>query len=322
LVKNLKKIIWVFSTELQIPSDLAGCILPANYLKIPKIIIKQDTNINKILDSNKPDVIIFGKCLNSNTINLAKEAKKRNIKTISCFNDWHFKAETTKQEKQFYLNNILAQNTDHIVVKSLEAGITIKKNTGFSFNVIGDCLRYNSFEISTTYIKDPKLLWFGSSSNHDTLLMGLNEIEKLKIVSKIFIVTNISQKLIDKLKSNYYKYIKLSLISFSEINLINVAKASSIIIMPLIEDHIRFVKSSNRILDSLNFGKFVIKSKTTYHTELDEYCYVGNIGEGINWYFDNYDKVIEKIKNGKNFVQNNYSLESIGNQWLKLLNTI
>ena len=62
-----------------------------------------------------------------------------------------------------------------------------------------------------------------------------------------------------------------------------------------------FVKSSNRILDSLNFGKFVIKSKTSYHTELDQYCFVGNIGEGINWYFDNYDIAIEKVKNGKKF---------------------
>ena len=322
MINNLKKILWVFSTDLLIPSDIAGCILPANYLKMPKLIIKQDTNINKILDEIQPNVIIFGKCFNSNIINLAIEAKKRNIKIISCFNDWHFKPKTSKQEKQFYLNNLLAQNSDHIVVKSLEAGKIIKKNTGLSFNIIGDCLRYSSLEISNNNTKDSKLLWFGSSSNHDTLFMGLNEIENNKINSKIFIVTNLSQKLVDELNKNNYKYIKASLIPFSEVNLIKAVNETSMIIMPLIEDHIRFVKSSNRILDSLNFGKFVIKSKTSYHTELDQYCFVGNIGEGINWYFDNYDIAIEKVKNGKKFVQNNYSLHAIGNQWLKLLNII
>ena len=38
------------------------------------------------------------------------------------------------------------------------------------------------------------------------------------------------------------------------------ATNSSIIIIPLINDHLRLVKSSNRIVDALNFGRFVIKS--------------------------------------------------------------
>ncbi len=319
--KNLKKILWVFSTNVPIPSDIAGCIFPANFLKLPKIIVSQDTESNEVISNYEPEIIVFGKCFNSNIINLAKEANKKKIKTISCFNDWHFKPNNKKEEKQFYLNNLLANNSDQIVVKSIDAGKVIKMNTGLNYNVIEDCLRYNKLEIKKINNK-LNLLWFGTSSNHDTLFRGLREIEFHKINSNINVVTNLSSEIFQNLKLEKFKYLKIKLIPFSEKNLLNAATNSSIIIIPLINDHLRLVKSSNRIVDALNFGRFVIKSHTNCHLDLDKYCYVGNLGEGLSWFLNNQDDAIKLVKSGQDFVQTKYSVQAISKKWQNLFDKI
>jgi len=322
LKKKHKKILWVLSTSQLIPSDIVGCILPANFLKSQKIIISQDSDIINVFNMYEFDIIVFGKCFNSNVINLAKEASKRKIKTISCFNDWHFKPRNKKEEKQFYLNHLLARNSDYIVVKSVDAGSIIKKNTGFNYSVIEDCLRYKKINITNHKEKIINLLWFGTSSNHDTLYKGLREIELSRIKSNINVVTNFSHQLLQNLKLQKFKYLKIQLIPFSENNLINAAINSSIIIIPLLNDHIRFVKSSNRISDALNFGKFVIKSKTTYHLDLDKFCYVGNIGEGLNWFFKNRDDASKLVKSGQDYVQKNFSIKAISKKWTNLFDKL
>ena len=60
------RILWVFSTEATIASDIVGGIMPANYLKIKKIIFLEKDNVTKTLDHYDPKIIIFGKCQFSN----------------------------------------------------------------------------------------------------------------------------------------------------------------------------------------------------------------------------------------------------------------
>ncbi len=321
-MKSPRKVFLVLATQTLIPSDLVGLVMPAKFLNIPIIFLKGDEDISKITDMIRPDILIFGKCLNSHVVNLAKKARKKNIITISSFNDWHFKPLNLKQEKQFYLNDKLLQNSDHIVVKSIDAGKVIRMNKKINFNVIHDCLRYPPLENIYEFKKDINLMWFGSSSNHDTLIKGLKEIEEYKIKRKIFVITNKIENIYRVITKNKFKYVSLEIITFTETNLIEAAKQSSIILMPLIEDHIRLVKSSNRIIDALNLGRFVVKSKTKFHDELDKYCFVGNMGDGINWFISNFEKAKNKIDLGKKFVQSNFSINEISKSWTNLLDNI
>ena len=97
MIKTTKKVLWVFSTQLKIPSDIVGCSMPAEFLDMPSIVLGSSDNIVNILDKFKPDIIVFGKCFHKNVINLAIESRNRGVKTVSSFNDWHFKPENLKQ---------------------------------------------------------------------------------------------------------------------------------------------------------------------------------------------------------------------------------
>ena len=316
---NKKKIVLVLSTEVLIPSDLVGCIMPLEYLKIPKLIIKKNSNVSEILDKINPQLIILGKCFHYNMIKLAVEAKKRSIIIISCFNDWHFKPINKKQEIQFKINNDLIKESSFNVVKSDDARYLIKKHTGFDSFVIPDCLRFKDFEIPTIFNNKSKLLWFGSSANHDTLLKGLDEIENTKIQIRVNVVSNITQSLIENFKNKNYQHIKIHLFPYSDKILTNVAFQSDAIIIPLINDAARQVKSSNRIIDSLHFGRFIIKSYVDANLIFDKYCFVGDVGDGVKWLFKNNKMAIKNALEGQDYVKKNYSIRKISQMWLNII---
>ncbi len=317
-MKNFDQILWVLSSSLIIPSDLIGSVYPSNYLKTKKIIIKDKHDVVEIINIYKPKIIVLGKCFNPNIINLAIEAKRNKIKIISIFDDWHFQPINTKQHILFNYNKKLAEISNRIVVKSIGAKNVIKNRLNIESEIIPDCIRYKTINPIDIFSNTPSLVWFGTASNFDTLELALKEISISKIKCNLSIVTKIDKyihQLIDKKNS---KYLKIKLVEFSDMNLINQIKQSNIIIIPLINDSRRQVKSSNRIVDALNFGRFVITSNLKIHRQFDNYCFNGNIVEGVDWAFNNQRKALSMINEGQKYVQDNFNIDKICFLWKQL----
>ena len=97
---------------------------------------------------------------------------------------------------------------------------------------------------------------------------------------------------------------------------------SDLIIIPYLDDNRRLVKSSNRIIDSINFGRFTIISNSKQFQEFSDYTYQGNIGDGINWAVNNMYERNKKLTSGQKYVLNNYSLKSICEIWKNLFRKI
>ncbi len=319
-MNNLEKILWVFSTDTVLPSDLVGCIYPANFLNIKKLVFLTNHNPARTLDILNPKILIIGKCLNSNIINLAREAKKRNIKIVSIFDDWHFNPQNSRQEIIFNFNFNLSQISDLLVVKSEGARSVIKENLNLSSVVLPDCIRYPTIKIKNDLNEIPNILWFGSSSNHDTVKIVLDEIITVKRPCTLSIVTNITNDLQKLLSHKKYQNIKIELIPFSDHNLIKSAKTSDFISIPIVNDIKRKVKSSNRIIDALNFRRFVIVSKNNFHNEFNKFCYHGQLSSGIEWAYANKEKAFQIIKNGKKYIDNNFTLQNISSKWESIIN--
>ena len=78
-MSSLDNILWVFSAEnpISIPSYIVGGIMPADYLKIQKVIFLKHHDPLQFLKNHKPKIIIFGKAFHTGVYELAKEAKKK-----------------------------------------------------------------------------------------------------------------------------------------------------------------------------------------------------------------------------------------------------
>ena len=97
---------------------------------------------------------------------------------------------------------------------------------------------------------------------------------------------------------------------------------SDIVIIPYINDDRRLVKSQNRITDSMSMGRFVICSEIDFSKEFKKYCYVGNLGEGLDWVYNNRENAIKKAVLGKNYVDSKFNIEKISEYWINLINDI
>ena len=128
MVNSKNDILWIFSwpnPEI-IPSYVVSGIMPADYLKIQKVIFLENHDPKSFLLEFKPKLIIINKAFHSKVTILAKEANDLNIKIISIFDDWHFLNGSYKNPI-FQYNKIIADYSDAIVVKTTNAANFSKK---------------------------------------------------------------------------------------------------------------------------------------------------------------------------------------------------
>ncbi len=316
-----KDILWVFShpNPPSIPSYVFSGILPADYLNIQKVIFLKDHNPREMLTRFNPKLIIINKAMHINVINLAKTAKELNIKIISVFDDWYFiKPESRRTQLRFVDNLKLAKYSNNIIAKTKSAANIIYKHTGFRAKIISDCVRFES-QMPINKINYPfKISWFGMDTNHDTLEFGIREILEYNFEAKIKIITNKSDKIRSKLSNLNLKNISLEFIKWSK-SMDKEVVTTDIVIIPYLNDHKRLVKSYNRITDSINLGRFTIISDQDHLREFNNFCFLGNIGEGLKWVKENNLLAVEKVKKGFEYVKKNYNVATIALEWKKII---
>jgi len=316
-----KDILWVFShsNPPSIPSYVFSGILPADYLNIQKVIFLKDHNPREMLTRFNPKLIIINKAMHINVINLAKTAKELNIKIISVFDDWYFiKPESRRTQLMFVDNLKLAKYSNNIIAKTKSAANIIYKHTGFRAKIISDCVRFES-QMPINKINYPfKISWFGMDTNHDTLEFGIREILEYNFEAKIKIITNKSDKIRSKLSNLNLKNISLEFIKWSK-SMDKEVVTTDIVIIPYLNDHKRLVKSYNRITDSINLGRFTIISDQDHLREFNNFCFLGNIGEGLKWVKENNLLAVEKVKKGFEYVKKNYSVATIASEWKNII---
>ena len=319
MINFSKDVCWIFSLEnpMSLPSYIVSGIMPADYNKIQKIIFLKNHNPTKFLNEKKPKVLIIGKAFHSGIIDLVKEAQKRDIKIISIFDDWHF---DNNYKNNFSYNTEIALHSNKIVAKTKKAIDVIFQETKIKGNVIPDCIRYKTLNSINKINKPYRLCWFGTHNNHLSIIKAIDEISNYQ--NEIFL--NIITNRINDLK-NSLNFIKNKInIKFTEwsLEMDKEIYKNDIVIIPLINDKPNIVKSSNRIIDSLNMGRFVIINDNNQFSEFRNFCYFGNIIEGLNWISKNENLAVEKIKKGQKYVIQNYNLKKIGEDWSNLIKSI
>ena len=322
MINNEKEILWFFSQKNPhlSPSSYLGGVLPASYLNIKQIIFLENHDAKKTLLIYKPKVILINKIFHKGMIDLAYEAKNFGIKIISIFDDWHFDEKINQVLPiRFERNLRLAKLSDSIVVKTDSAKAIVFKNTGFKPRVIPDPIRFTTVKPLSNIRYPLELSWFGMFTNHDTIKPALDKINQLNVSVKLTIITNKLENIKKILSENNYTNIQLFFVKWVfGIEQKEVIK-SDIVILPYPDDVARKVKSSNRIIDSLNLGRCVLMSDVNQFNEFRDFCYFGDISEGIKIILKNKHAAIEKTLKGQKYVLKNYNLDVVAKKWELLI---
>tara|TARA_X000000368_G_scaffold408314_1_gene388806 strand:+ start:279 stop:1238 length:960 start_codon:yes stop_codon:yes gene_type:complete len=316
------EILWIFSSKnpLSIPSYIVGGIMPADFLKIQKIIFLENHDPDKFFLNHKPKIIIIGKAFHAGVYDLAKKAHKYGVKVISIFDDWHFENENNLTRERSELNLKLLELSTVTIAKTKAASELIYNKTNAVTKIIPDCIRYKTLNTTNDFGYPHKICWFGNYTNHKTIIKGINQIKTSKEKVDLKVITNKIQN-IELAKDFLDKNISIDFVEW-KINLHDLVKNSEIVIIPLFENNKSYVKSSNRIVDSLNMGRFIIMNDNIQFEEFKKYCYFGDIGEGLQWVKKNKNIAKQMIVEGQKYVLQNYTLKEICKKWKMILDNL
>ena len=317
---SLEDALWIFSYSNPqiIPSYVVSGIMPANILGIKKLIYLINDDPQKTLNLYKPKTIIISKVFHKGVLVFVEQAKKQGVKVISIFDDWNF--DKSSKTDNTVINLPLAKISDLIIVKTQAASEVLKQNTDLNSAVIPDMTRFKAAPASWNIDDPPKLIWFGMQSNHDSLIQHLEDINSLTFKTKLKIVTNFSNELKSFLNGKYKK-IEVEIIEWHPNFNIEISN-SNIVIIPYPKDKERLVKSSNRIIDSMNLGRFVVLSDVVQFSEFRNFSYFGNIAKGVDWAVNNKNQIKNYVLRAQKHVSENYSQEVVAKMWQKIIEKI
>lgn len=306
---------WIFNHPQPetIPSYIVSGLMPAEYLGIKKIIFLENHDAEAFLNRFNPKCLILSKSFGKNLSTLSSLAKKKGITVISLFDDWNFENNNRSE-----INLPIAKNSDLIISKTVEASKEIKKYTDLDSIVIPDPIRFRSYPIFSNLGKPLKACWFGMHSNHNTIMNELASLDDIDIEINLTIITNYLDNLYDYIDNKNFKNINIKLIKWNTNSDKDITN-NDLVLLPYPSDKKRLVKSSNRIIESLNLGRFTILSNVKQFAEFKNYTYFGNLNEGIKWLLNNPKEAMSKTIKGQNYVKENYSLERICKLWSSLL---
>ena len=319
--KKFDRVLWIFShpNPSIIPSYVVGGIMPANILGIKKLIFLDSHDPQKTLSNFNPEILVISKAFHDNILGLIELAKIKKIKIISIFDDWNFdpnsKTNNTKR------NLPIAKNSDVIIVKTKSASKVLYENTRLESKVVPDMTRFKSNDVYSKINYPFNATWFGMNTNHDTLLDELTNINDTKIKINLKIVTNFCDDIKLEINKLNLKHISFEFVEWHpefDREIVN----SDIVILPYPKDKERLVKSSIRIIDSLNLGRFVLLSDVSQFREFRDYTFFGDIAKGLQWLKENSHLAKNKVIRGQKYINEFYSPEVVSERWKKIIENV
>lgn len=213
-------------------------------------------------------------------------------KTIFDISDDHFDREAGGHY------TLMCQECDVITCPNDRMQERIYDATGRLARIIPDPISFPEGEFR--YSRDPKILWFGNAVNITSIYPILSSVPNLTVVSNIQ-----SLELPD-----HVQFIPWS-VGLVE----DIIDEFDIVIIPRNEYKWAKYKSPNRAVDALNAGKFVITDFDEVYGDLEEFVYLGDVKDGLEFYRDNPDTVRRMVESGQEHVQEVFSPESVLEAW-------
>ena len=217
---------------------------------------------------------------------------------------------------------------DIVSANSENMRISIKENTGKDSIVMPDPFERPKLDPKFSPGKDIKLLWFGSQSSLGLfpLVEVWERLEKELVNYNFTMIMSKPDRLRNKMIKRKDAGIIDSSINFNKIQMHDwnwelqgqFLQECDIVLMPVHTDNYRTsTKSANRVIDSLISGRFVITSALASYEEFAPYTWQEDYIAGVKWALAHPGKALERIRQGQEYTENNYSARILSKQFIQ-----
>jgi len=239
-------------------------------------------------------------------------------KLVVDFCDNHF---NHPEYKTIY--NELSAAADIIVTSTDAMAAVIKQATGKNAIIVSD--PYEGPQGSVRFSPDNKrlkLLWFGHTSNLHAFQAFFPQLEQVGQNQPLdmHIITGKVEDIketCNEFNRENSKFCKLHYSPWSMKTTWKAMRDTDMIIIPSLPDERKIVKSPNRLVESLRAGRFTLAHPLPSYIQLQDYAWINDdLPSGIMWALQNKQDIIQRVGQGQHYVNDEFSPEKIGQQWL------
>lgn len=283
------KIHFVSHAENTLASHRMRVIKPVELLKVRG----HDATYSNVADANA-DVNVFQKHMNMGYDESMASLLKGRTKIAFDISDDHF----DKKAAEHY--SAMIDEADIITCNGPTLIERTKKLAGLKqIHYVKDPITFPEYDVRTTLnLKEPKLVWYGHITNFTTMSAVIPTL-----VDPLTVITN-------KEVEGSFTFLPWDVgVVEKEI------KNYDIVLLPLQKDVSKHTKNTNRAVDALQAGRFVVTDSAEVYGDLKDYIYIGDISEGVKWAKANPEEAIRKVVAGQEVVRELYNDRVIADMW-------
>jgi glycosyltransferase involved in cell wall biosynthesis len=270
------------------------------------------------------DVVIFGKLVASveefgvlgpRVLQFAAALAQRGARIVADFSDDVFHEAARRP----YFRGI-ANICDAVVASTQALAQVLAEETASPVRVVTDPVEGPRGQPMTTPGVPLKVLWYGHSTNIDTLDIGVPQIARIahRIPLAITLITSPASEVEERIRAIHrLPQCACRLVPWTTHAVFDALKGCDAVFIPSNPvERRRAIKSPNRFTEALWAGRFVVAHPLPAYEALADYgCVVEDLGAGLEWLVDNADTARDNIRAGQDMIEKRYLPSVVARQW-------
>lgn len=262
------------------------------------------------------DIIVFSKSYRDDNVAMALVAKKQGIKIVFDICDYYF---DNNDFARTYIG--LIKLADLVICNSDEMEKSVQQYEPKASCVITD--PYESVELKPHFQPGERIVigWYGFPKSLDGLLEQINPLLQLsnEIPIDLHVTTTdapIIIKTFQDIKNQLPPRFNLHYSPWSPEAQDEIMKKADIIFIPSPMNERKIVKSPNRLIEALRYGKAVVASPLPCYLPFGEFAFVcEDLMQGIRDTLKDSAAVEARIAKGQDYIRERFAPSLIGQQW-------
>ncbi len=300
--------------------------IPARQIGAKALYFGPETDPSSFLDRHAPKVIVITKALDQGPVNLAREAKRRNIRIICTFCDLHVAGEEGSKlhgSSRFGLiNRELAGLADVVVASTKQVARFTEEHFERDCIVIEEPVEYPRQPPRFSPGSPLKLLWTGHPNNHDTLPDGLKALSQYRGTPLGLMIVSSAPPRLDVLQA-IVPNIKLGFRPWSPLAQVEMLHNCDIVFVPSQDTPVKQAKGQARLVGALQAGRVAIVHPLPQYEELADYCYCSrDYVKSLEAILSNPAEAIRRVEAGQRHIDAYFSQEACGEKWRVVINSL
>jgi hypothetical protein len=269
------------------------------------------------LDHWRPRTLVLTKAFEPAVVALALAARRRSIRVIVVLCD-----DRSAWPHYQELDRALAGLADNVVVQTEAMARHVLDTFGRASTIIEEPYEVPAAAPRFNPGSRIKLLWYGRSSNHDTLCPGiLPLVDDPDVRFDLTVVT-------DRLSPDLMALARRvsgsdsGCLTIREWSLSCQAEALSrtdLVLIPSLDRQDKHVKGHNRLTESISAGVPALVYSLPAYQELSEFCWCGeDLRVGLRWALAHRQSLLDRVLQGQSYVARRFSIDRIAACWQRL----